>query len=256
MALRGTLEPPVHADPLTERSPAGGPLEARIGYRFRDPALLREALTHRSAPGGRARRGAGSNERLEFIGDRVLGLAIAEWLFERFPDEQEGELGARHARLVSRAVLAPIAETLDVAGALSLAPDAVRAGVGGLENVRADALEALLGAVFLDGGLEPVRALVRSAWSGVMTGLTAPPKDAKTALQEWLLGRGAPLPAYEVASREGPSHAPRFVVEASAMGLSGRGEAGSKREAEREAAAALLAALDKAAPTRRRGARA
>ena len=246
MAVRGQVGAAVHPDPIEER----------IGYRFRDPAMLREALTHRSAPGGRTRRGTGSNERLEFVGDRVLGLTIAEWLFERFPDEQEGELGARHARLVSRAVLAPIAERLDVAASLAMAPDAVRAGVGGLENVRADALEALLGAVYLDGGLEPVRAFVRAAWSEIMTEIASPPKDPKTALQEWLLGRGAPLPAYEVASREGPSHAPRFVVEASAMGLSGRGEAGSKREAEREAASALLAALEKAAPVRRRGARA
>jgi ribonuclease-3 len=248
MAVRDPLEPPVHADQI-ERPAAAPPdtLEARIGHVFRDPSLLREALTHRSAPrggrGGGLRRGAGSNERLEFIGDRVLGLVMAEWLLERFPDEQEGELGPRHARLVSRTVLAPIADALGLGAALSLAPDAQRAGVAALDNVRADALEALLGALFLDAGLDPVRRLVRAAWSDALTQHALPPKDPKTGLQEWLLARGAGLPAYEVTAREGPSHAPRFVVEVAALGVAGRGEAGSKRVAERDAAADLLARL-------------
>ncbi len=244
MAVRSPLGAPADGGEITGPSRA---LETRIGYRFRTPALLREALTHRSAPrDGRfagLRRGTGSNERLEFIGDRVLGLAVAEWLFERFPDEQEGELGPRHARLVSRAVLAPIADRLGLADAIAVAPDAARAGVASLENVRADALEALLGALYLDAGLDPVRRLVRTEWADALTGQTQPPKDPKTSLQEWLQARGSPLPEYAITSREGASHAPRFVVEASALNLTGRGEAGSKRVAERDAAAALLTQL-------------
>ena len=253
MALRDPLEPVVHGGDIEGDRHA---LEARIGHRFGRSALLREALTHRSVARdhgqGGLRRGTGSNERLEFIGDRVLGLVVAEWLLERFPDEQEGELGPRHARLVSRAVLAPIADALGLDRVIAVAPDAARAGVASLENVRADALEALLGALYLDAGLDPVRRLVRAEWADALTLHALPPKDAKTALQEWLLARAAPLPDYEMVSSEGPSHAPRFVIDASALGLTGRGEAGTKRAAEREAASALLALLQ-AGRARKRG---
>lgn len=199
-----------------------------------------------------ARRGAGSNERLEFIGDRVLGLLVAEWLLERFPDEQEGELGRRHAHLVSRDALAPIAERLGLANALRLAPDASQNGVGALANVLADALEALLGAVHLDAGLDAARRVVRLHWQDAMHVLVEPPKDAKTALQEWLLARGLGLPDYVEAGRDGPSHAPRFLVEARSGGLAGTGEASSKRVAERLAAADLLARLVAGARPRRK----
>ena len=245
MAVRDPLGPAAVGGEIA--ADAREALQARIGHRFAAPSLLGEALTHRSMPratrGGGLRRGTGSNERLEFIGDRVLGLVVAEWLLERYPDEQEGELGPRHARLVSRAVLAPIADGLGLGQVISVAPDAARAGVASLDNVRADALEAVLGALYLDAGLEPVRRLVRAEWSAVMAGQSAPPKDAKTALQEWLLARGATLPVYDVVSAEGPSHAPSFVIEARALGSVGRGEAGSKRVAERDAAAALLGVL-------------
>lgn len=228
---------------------AGEAFAAALGHPFRDPGLLREALTHRSslvqAPGQRTRAGRGkpSNERLEFIGDRVLGLVMAEWLLERFPAEQEGALGRRHAQLVSRDALAQVAETMGLTEALSLSPDALRAGVGARANVVADALEAVLGAVYLDAGLEPVRTLVRTQWTALLDAQSGPPIDAKTALQEWLLARSRGLPHYETVSAAGPSHMPRFVIEARTEGAAGRGEAGSKREAERLAAADLLAQL-------------
>ncbi len=237
----------------------GTGIETRLGHRFLDASLLREALTHRSAlatrPAGRRPerpRGAGSNERLEFIGDRVLGLLVAEWLLERFPDEQEGELGRRHAHLVSRDVLASIAGTLGVERALALAPDAFRAGVGALANVLADAMEALLGAIYLDGGIAAARAVLRRFWADEVARDVEPPKDAKTALQEWLLARGQPPPVYRETAREGPSHAPVFTVEAASGTRTGTGEAASKRVAERIAAADLLEQFRAASTARRR----
>lgn len=186
-----------------------------------------------------------SNERLEFVGDRVLGLLVAEWLLEYFPDEPEGALGPRHAFLVSRNALAPIAAKIGVSEALRIAPHEEQAGIRGLANVLADAMEALLGAVYLDGGLEPARGFVRMHWNDVMKGQIEPPKDPKTALQEWLLGRGQKLPDYEVLSVEGPSHAPCFSIAVTAMGKTGEGAAGSKRLAESAAADALLRQLNR-----------
>ena len=222
-------------------------VEAILGHRFARPETLAEALTHRSAAprkvrGGR--KGAGSNERLEFIGDRVLSLLVAEWLMERFPDEQEGELGPRLAHLVSRTVLAAIAAEARLADALAIAPNEARAGVGHLANTLADALEAALGALYLDGGLDPVRRFVRTAWAEAMTAQVLPPKDAKTALQEWLMARNLPLPEYVVAERTGPSHAPAFTITVAGPGATGTGTAGSKREAERMAAADLMGKLE------------
>ena len=211
MAVRYSVAPAVHghfliaapaASASVPLSPGGEPPETEthpaqdlLGHDFARPELLREALTHRSAVVGRAlsrgrtarRSGAGSNERLEFVGDRVLGLLIAEWLAERFPDEQEGQLGPRLAHLVSQPVLAAIAHQLGLPAALSVAPGESRAGVRKLATVLADAMEALIGALYLDGGLEPARRFVRRAWEEAMSGLAEPPKDPKTALQEWLL---------------------------------------------------------------------
>jgi ribonuclease III len=219
--------------------------EDLLGHRFQRPDLLREALTHRSAvrKGRGLAKGAGSNERLEFVGDRVLGLLVAEWLAERFPHEQEGELGRRLALLVSQPVLAGIAEQVGLPAALAVAPGEAKAGVRRRATVLADAMEAAIGALFFDGGLEAPRAFVRRAWESAMAEQKAPPKDAKTALQEWAQGRGHPLPGYTLASREGPSHAPVFVIAVTVAGKTGTGSAGSKRQAEQLAAAALLEAL-------------
>ena len=222
------------------------PLDAILGYRFSRTDLSREALTHRSALQGRRPGGASagtSNERLEFIGDRVLGLLIAEWLAERFPHEQEGDLGRRLASLVSQPVLAQVAETIGLGEALSVAPGEARAGVKRRATVLADALEAALGAMYLDGGLEPAREFVRRSWDNAMRAQEAPPKDAKTALQEWAQKRGLELPAYTVSARSGPPHAPVFEVTVSVGTWRGTGTAGSKRAAEQLAAEQLHQSL-------------
>jgi ribonuclease-3 len=242
MAVRDPLEPAAHGCELTETA---------LGHRFARPELLREALTHRSAVGGarlsRGRQapstGAGSNERLEFLGDRVLGLLMAEWLIERFPSEQEGLLGRRHAHLVSQPVIAAIAEQIGLPALLSVSAGESRAGVRTRATVTADATEALIGALYLDGGLEPARAFVRRAWTAAIEAQVAPPKDAKTALQEWLLGRGEKLPEYQVVAVDGPPHEPVFTIRVEAGGAHGQGRAGSKREAERLAAEDLLGKL-------------
>jgi len=210
-------------------------LDEILGYRFSRSDLPREALTHRSALQGK-RSGGGSNERLEFIGDRVLGLLIAEWLAERFPTEQEGDLGRRLASLVSQPILAHVADTIGLGEALSVAPGEAKAGVKRRATVLADALEAALGAIYLDGGLEPARNFVRRAWDAAMTGQEAPPKDAKTALQEWAQKRGLELPVYMITARSGPPHAPVFVVTVKVGDRSGEGTAGTKRAAEQLAA--------------------
>jgi ribonuclease-3 len=214
-----------------------------LGHRFARPDLLAEALTHRSAAQGRLkRRGGASNERLEFLGDRVLGLLIAEWLIERYPDEQEGKLGVRFADLVSREALAEVGQTIGYAKAVTLGTASAATEAAGA-NVLADAMEAALGALYLDSGLEEARRFVRQAWEQRMAAQIRPPEDPKTTLQMWLQGRGKPLPVYEVVSAEGPSHAPTFVISVSGAGRTGVGEAGTKRAAERAAAAALLEQL-------------
>jgi len=258
VAVRNPLDPAAARHLLNGASPGKEPdpatqyrvAEVILGHGFTRPALLHEALTHRSAAHGRRgqhrpgeRRGVGSNERLEFIGDRVLSLVMAEWLIERFPDEQEGELGPRHAHLVSRKVLAMIAETAGLSAALAVAPGEARAGVGQLANVLADAMEAMIGALYLDAGLDAARRFVQTAWQPAMDALVLPPKDPKTALQERLMAQGLPLPVYDVTSRSGPPHAPEFVVTVAGCGETGTGRAGSKRLAERLAAAALLERL-------------
>jgi len=236
-----TAEPPVNKAPTsrtiaTEPVGAMGDVERILGYQFREPRLLQEALTHRSAAGA----GRGSNERLEFLGDRVLGLAVAVWLAEQYPREQEGALGRRLAHLVSQPVLAHIAEELGLPALLSVAPGEARAGVRRRASVLADAVEALLGAMFMDGGLAPVQRFVRARFEGTMIAETEPPKDAKTALQEWGQARGLGLPSYEIEAREGPSHAPHFQVRVSLGGEECHGQAGTRRAAEQVAAQAML----------------
>ncbi len=216
--------------------------ETILGHAFQRPELLREALTHRSVLQGRSRH-RGSNERLEFVGDRVLGLVMAEWLAERFPDEQEGQLGPRLARLVSQPVLAQVADDVGLAAALSVAPGEERAGVKKQATVLADALEASLGALYLDGGLDVARAFIRRAWDRAMTEQVDPPEDAKTGLQIWAQKRGLPLPTYKEAARSGPPHAPIFTVQVSVGATTGTGSGASKRAAEQQAAETLMRSL-------------
>lgn len=214
--------------------------EILLGHRFAKKKLLSEALTHRSAAGA---KGHGSNERLEFIGDRVLGLIIAEWLIERFPEEREGALGPRLAALASRPALATIAEANGLAALLSVAPGESKRGVRERSTVLADALEALIGALYLDAGLDPVRDFIRRVFGPVVDRQFAPPKDPKTALQEWALKRALPLPDYAVLEQSGPPHAPQFIIQVKVGDAAAKGEAGSKRAAEQQAASLLLEML-------------
>ncbi len=218
-------------------------LEERLGHRFGDVALLEEALTHASLAGGRHRRGRRprSNERLEFLGDRVLGLVVARLLLERFPGDDEGALGARLSHLVNRETLAEVARELGLAAWLRLSRG--EEGSGGRTNpgILADCLEAVIGALFIDGGLAAAERFVRDRWSARVDALRAPPRDAKTKLQEWAQGHGLSRPTYHLKGAAGPDHAPRFLVEVSVEGLPPAiGEGGSKRAAEQAAARRLL----------------
>lgn len=217
-------------------------LEQRLGHRFHDPALLETALTHRSAADPR-RRMLDSNERLEFLGDRVLGLCIAEWLAERFPQEREGDLGKRLSTLCSQDIIAPIAEAMGLAEALRVPASEGRTGLRARATVLADALEAVLGALYLDGGLDAARPVIRREWAAAIEVDAKPPVSAKNRLQEWTLGRALGLPEYLPVSTAGPSHAPVFVVSVTAAGRSAEGMGESKRAAEQAAAEAWLAGI-------------
>ena len=224
---------------MAEPRPEAGVLEARLGHCFGRPELLAQALTHRSAADPR-RSGLDSNERLEFVGDRVLALCIAEWLAERFPQEREGDLGKRLAALVSRDACARVADGLGLGAALRVPAGEGRAGVRERANVLADAVEALLGALYLDAGLQAARAMVRREWAVLLEADLAPPVSAKTRLQEWTLARGLGLPEYRLVSRSGPPHAPVFVAAVIAAGREAQGVGDSKRAAEQLAAEAWL----------------
>jgi len=217
-------------------------LYAVLGHRFSQPGLLTQALTHPSIDQGRRnRRRSADYERLEFLGDRVLGLVVAEMLYHRYPDEPEGALARRFTALVRGETVARVAETIGLGAHLAMARGDDEAGGRANPGILADACEAVIGALFADAGFEVAAAFVRSRWIGLMEETAAPPKDAKTALQEWAQGRGKALPAYRVEGSEGPPHEPIFLVSVSVEGLAaatGRGP--SKRVAEQAAAAALL----------------
>jgi len=216
-------------------------LAAALGHGFRQKALLRKALTHPSA----ADSAFASYERLEFLGDRVLGLVVADMLFARFPDEPEGALAKRLAALVRRETLAEVASTMGLSAHLILARAEQEAGEAQNPALLADACEAVIAALYLDGGFEVARRFIGHYWTPLLEADLKPPQDPKTALQEWAQGRGLALPVYRELPREGPAHQPRFTVEVSVAGAEPtRGEGRSKRLAEQAAAKLLLARLD------------
>ncbi len=218
-------------------------LEEIIGYRFRSPRLLQEALTHASVAGGRGRR-LRSNERLEFLGDRVLGLVIARLLFAHYPRDPEGALGRRLAHLASRDVLAEVAREIGLGRWIHLSRGEEETGGRDHPGILADCLEAVIGAMFLDGGLEAAERFVRQHWEDRVRALARPPRDPKTELQEWAQGRGLPLPQYRLKGVEGPAHAPRFRIEVQLAGLEPAvGEGPNKRAAEQAAARRMLGRL-------------
>lgn len=221
----------------------------RLGHRFTDWNLLRRALTHPSV--GSSQRGRNDRtvalafERLEFLGDRVLALIIAEWLLEDFPDEPEGSLARRLSASVRAEAVLEVARALDLGAHLRLA--AGDSAAAGRENasILTDAGEAVLGAVFLDGGLDAARRMVRQWWAGILARTDQPPQDPKTRLQEWAQGLGKPLPAYEIVKQTGPAHRPLFEVAVTVEGEApAEGSGLSRRAAEQTAAAALLQRLD------------
>ncbi len=228
----------VAADRRTARLKA---LEEALGHSFAAPELLEQALTHRSAVRARGKVSDGY-ERLEFLGDRVLGLLVAELLVRSFTREQEGELTRRHTSLVRRETLARIARTIALGQHLKLSKGEAEVGSRESPTLLADACEAVIAALYLDGGLEAARPFIERYWTPLMAEDSTPPRDAKTALQEWAQGEKLPLPDYRTVSVEGPSHEPVFTVAVSVEGMApveGRGR--SKRAAEQAAAEILLA---------------
>ncbi|MBT6136352.1 MAG: ribonuclease III [Rhodospirillaceae bacterium] len=217
-------------------------LEALLGHTFEDHDRLRRALTHASAD---SHSGANAYERLEFLGDRVLGLAMAECLLKRFPDEREGEIARRHASLVSRDALAEVARAMGLSQFLVIGQASGATGRGGFDTILADVMEALLAALYLDGGLETARQFILDAWEPLIAADRKPPREPKTGLQEWAQGRGLPLPSYETTEQSGPSHAPEFTVRVTVSGHEPEEAFGpSKRRAEQSAAEMLLKRLE------------
>ncbi|KAB2912174.1 MAG: ribonuclease III [Hyphomicrobiaceae bacterium] len=215
-------------------------LEARVGYRFKDRALLKKALTHASVRQASAKRR--DNERLEFLGDRVLGLAIADLLGEAYPSASEGDLARLYNRLVRGGTCAEVARELDLGACLVLSESEDGSGGREKETILADACEALLGAIFLEAGYKTARDAVKKHWGSRLEASLIDAADAKSALQEWAQGQGLDLPTYTEVAREGPDHAPRFTAEVRIKGKKpARGEGASKRAAEQAAATALLA---------------
>ena len=213
-----------------------------IGHPFRDPGLLAQALTHRSA-------GAPHNERLEFLGDSLVNLIIAEALYQRWPQVDEGALTRARAELVRESGLAPIARDLDLGSRLTLGPGEMKSGGHRRDSILADALEALVAAIYLDAGFEACRAAVLPWFEPAMAALPPPHKvgkDAKTRLQEWLQGRQKPLPVYALLSESGEEHAKTFQVSCTLAEphVVTEGQGGSRRAAEQTAAEAALAALE------------
>ena len=218
-----------------------GALAKTVGYAFQDPALLEQALTHRSA-------GSRNNERLEFLGDAVLGCVIADELFSRYPQAKEGELSRLRATLVRRESLAEIAQSLDIGRYLNLGAGERRSGGHHRDSILSDAVEAVFGAIYLDGGFQACRQCILGQFSGKLEELpdVADLKDAKTRLQEFLQSRHLPLPEYSVTEVSGKAHAQSFQVQCSvdvSSTESTRGTGSNRRQAEQQAAAQMLAQL-------------
>ncbi|REC58546.1 ribonuclease III [Rhodosalinus sediminis] len=215
--------------------------EGRIGHRFTRPELLRQAVTHGSV----ATPGRTDNQRLEFLGDRVLGLVMAEALLAADPEATEGQLAPRFNALVRKETCAEVAREVGLGDVLKLGRSEMISGGRRKMALLGDGMEAVIAAVYLDAGHAAARDLVLRLWGARIGRVEADARDAKTALQEWAQARRMPPPAYAEVAREGPDHAPRFTIEARlADGRAARAEAGSKRQAEQAAAQALLAELE------------
>lgn len=209
-------------------------LEEKAGHRPADLALFERALTHSS-------RGEGNYERLEFLGDRVLGLVVADWLYGLFPGEPEGKLSRRLNVLVARGTCAEVARELGLGEQMRLGKQARDDGAQDSDNVLGDMVEALIGALWLEAGFEGAKSFIRAAWADRVDRRDSAPLHPKSALQEWAAANDRKPPVYEVVGRSGPHHAPTFVVMVSIKGVGeATAEGLAKQEAETEAAQALL----------------
>jgi ribonuclease III len=223
-----------------------------LGHDFAQPALLAEALTHPSAlatahRGRRRARRTGfprDYERLEFLGDRVLGLVVADLLWRRFDAEPEGPLTRRHAQLVRRETLAAVAVEIGLDRMVQLSPAEAASGTARSPAILADVVEAVIAAIYLDAGFDAAFAFVERWWGPRLAEMAQPPRDPKTLLQEWAQGRGLPLPEYRLVGTTGPDHALQFTIAVRVAGhVEASATASSKRAAETGAAAALLEGL-------------
>src|SRR5208282_662970 len=226
---------------MAERGDPPGDLAKALGHRFAKPELLAEALIHPSATKRQGRDPHGY-ERLEFLGDRVLGVIIAELLWRRFPDADEGELTRRHVALVRRETLAEVAREIGLGDHMTAASDGdMRDNPG----VLADLCEAVIAALYIDGGLPAARRFVEKNWGKRLRTAQHPLSDPKTALQEWAQARGLKLPVYRTVETKGPAHQRRFTVSVSVQGLPDATASGTtKRAAEAAAASSVLAGID------------
>jgi ribonuclease-3 len=242
LAGLGPLEQAVHDRPMSRKPKNWALLEERIGYRFADKTLLEKAMTHISALSGGSR--TNSYQRLEFLGDHVLGLVISDMLYRAFPKANEGELSRRLSDLVRKETCADVARAMELGPALKLGNSESSAGGRLRSTILADVCEALVGAVFLDGGYPSAESLVERFWKERMLKPPRPLRDPKTILQEWAQARGLPTPAYKELARTGPHHNPKFKI---AVELpdhpAAEGMGTSKRAAEQAAAAQMLIAV-------------
>ena len=210
--------------------------ETVIGYAFADRKLLVTALTHASLP-----KHETNYERLEFLGDRVLGLVVAEMLYRNYPDEKEGHLAKRLTVLVQQKALVAVAKELEMSSYVRLSAGEKRAGGPVKDTILSDSIEAVMGAIYLDGGLEPARQFIETRWAKYICNASPPPDDPKTRLQEVAQSRGLKLPHYRLVSKSGTDHQPVFDVEVSVDGMgAAAATAHSKRAAEKMAAQKLL----------------
>lgn len=230
MALGDQMEPDRQVDRLSAA------LEEKLSYKFKDMALLARALTHPSA-------GPENYQRLEFLGDRVLALTVADWLLRLFPEADEGELAIRFNALVRKEACAAVAARIDLGAYITMGAGEEKAGGRQKSAILADGCEALIAALYLDGGMEEATRFIEGQWAHLIDKHTEIPRDAKTALQEWAHASGLSAPTYRQTARKGPDHAPEFTVEVLVEGrkpLAAKGN--SKRQAEQAAAQALLEA--------------
>ncbi len=215
-------------------------VEERIGYRFRDRSVLELALSHISAVKGEAPR-LRSYQRMEFLGDHVLGSVVSHMLYLAFPEGEEGELSRRLAELVREEACAEVAQDMDLGPFIRLGPGESQSGAHKRRAILADVAEGVVAAVFLDGGYEAAHQVVERFWRPRLETPRRPLRDAKTVLQEWAQARGLPPPSYREVIRSGPDHAPRFTVAVDLPGLkSEQADGASKQNAQKAAAAAFL----------------